>query len=83
MSRVEWNYCFKFFKQHKPAFAWTYLDLRGVRVDICEHRIILGDNAKPIRQRQYRMNPKYSLTVNEEIDKLLACGFNFSILRSE
>jgi len=29
------------------------------------------------------MNPKYSLKVKEEIDKLLACGFIFEVPYSE
>src|SRR5450759_588711 len=36
-----------------------------------------------VRQRQYRMNPKYSLMVKEEIDRLLAAGFIYPVLNSE
>jgi hypothetical protein len=59
------------------------MDLRGVPSEIYQHRIILESNAKPIRQRQYRMNPKYSLMVKEEIDKLLECGFIYPVPYSE
>jgi hypothetical protein len=37
----------KFFKD---VFAWTYKDLRGVSLDICQHRIVLESSAKAIRQ---------------------------------
>ena len=83
MTIKEWKHWFQFFERYKSVFAWTYLDLRGVPAEICEHKIILEDNAKPIRQRQYRMNPKYSLMVKEEIDKLLSCGFIFPVPHSE
>ena len=33
----------------------------------------------PIKQRQYRLNPKYSLLVKEEIDKLLEAGFIYKV----
>jgi hypothetical protein len=57
--------------------------LKGVPPDIYEHQIILKDNVKPIRQRPYRLNPKYSLMVQEEIKKLLECGFIFPVPYSE
>jgi len=79
MTKGEFKYWKGFFKRHKSYFSWTYKDLKDVPPDICEHKIILEPDAKPIRQRQYRMNPKYSLMVKKEIDKLLACGFIFEV----
>jgi hypothetical protein len=73
----------QFFKDTKDVFAWTYKDLKGVPPEICQHQIVLESNAKPVRQRQYRMNPKYSLMVKEEIDKLLECGFIYPVPYSE
>jgi hypothetical protein len=83
MTKVEFNYWYTFFKRHKSSFAWSYADLKGVPPEICEHKIELEPDAKAVRQRQYRMNPKYSLMVKEEIDKLLACGFIFEVPYSE
>jgi hypothetical protein len=73
----------QFFKDTQDVFAWTYKDLKGVLPDICQHQIVLEPNAKPVRQRQYRMNPKYFLMVKEEIDKLLECGFIYPVPYSE
>jgi hypothetical protein len=39
--------------------------------------------AKAIRQRQHWMNPKYSLMVKEEIERLLDAGYIYPILNSE
>ena len=73
----------QFFQEHKDNFAWTYKDLRGIPSELCEHRIVLEDNARPVRQRQHRLNPKYSLMVKEELDKLLKVGFIYAVPYSE
>ena len=73
----------EFFRKHKSAFAWTYADLRGIPAEIAEHRIVLEDDARPIWQRQHRLNPKYSLLVKEELDKLLRVGFIYEVPYSE
>ena len=75
LNPKEYEEWFQFFIKCKSAFAWTYKDLKGIPREVCQHCIILEPNTKPVRQRQYRMNPKYSLMVKEEIDKLLECGF--------
>lgn len=41
------------------------------------------NNAVPVRQRQYRLNPKYSLMVKNEIDKYLSVGYIYPVLSSE
>ena len=50
---------------------------------MCEHHINLEENAKPVRQCQKRLNPKYSLLVKEEIEKLLEIGFIYPVPYSE
>ena len=65
------------------VFAWSYADLKGVSPEICEHRIELLDGKYPVRQRQYRLNPRYSMLVKNEIDKLLDAQFIFPVLSSE
>lgn len=48
-----------------------------------EHRIDLMDSVVPMRQRQYRQNPKYSLMVKNEIDKYLNARIIYPVLSSE
>ncbi|OAE24676.1 hypothetical protein AXG93_4040s1030 [Marchantia polymorpha subsp. ruderalis] len=57
--------------------------MKGIPARYGEHRIDLLDEAVPIRQRQYRLNPKYSLLVKEEIDKYLSAGIIYPVLSSE
>ena len=80
---LKYSHTSDFFIRNKKVFAWTYKDLRGIPPDVCEHKIILEDNAAPIRQRQHRLNPKYSLMVKEELNKLLEAGFIYPIPHSE
>ena len=73
----------KFFMEFSSTFAWSYKDLKDIPPEVCEHHIILEEGAKPIRQRQRRLNLKYSLLVKEEIDKLLDIGFIYPVPFSE
>jgi hypothetical protein len=54
-------------------FAFSYKDLREVTME--QHKIELLPNAKPIKAKQGRWNPKYTAMVKEKLDKLLEAGF--------
>ena len=73
----------KFFMGFSSTFAWSYKDLKGISREVCQHHIILEEGAKPIKQRQRQLNPKYSLLVKEELDKLLDIGFIYPVSFSE
>ena len=70
-------------KEFLDVFAWTPFDLTGIPSKLGEHRIDLIDGSMPIRQRQDRLNPKYSLMVKEEIDRLLEVGFIYPVHNSD
>lgn len=70
------------FFPHKSAFAWSYVDLKGILADVCEHQIILEEGVTPVRQRQHRLNPKYFLLVKEKLDNLLEVGFIYPVSHS-
>lgn len=57
--------------------------MKGILARYGEHRIDLMDNAAPVHQRQYRLNPKYSLLVKNKIDKYLSAGIIYPVLSSE
>ena len=73
----------RFFNKQLSVFAWSYKDLKGVPPEVCKHHIHLEERAKLIHQRQRRLNPKYSLLVKEEIEKLLETGFIYPVPYSE
>ena len=70
-------------REFQDVFAWAPSDLRGISSGLGQHRIDLVDGATPVRQRQYRLNPKYSLMVKDEIDKLMEAGFIYPVDNSE
>lgn len=71
------------FLEYKDVFAWSYKDLKGITLELGEHKINLIEGAKPIRQRPYYMNPKYKEKVKSEFDKLLEGDYIFEVENSE
>ena len=67
----------------KDVFAFTYKDMKGIPPHVCEHKIELQPEAKPVRQMRYRMNPNYAAKVKEEIDKYLEAGFIYPVDKTE
>ncbi|GJX18523.1 hypothetical protein Tco_0221200 [Tanacetum coccineum] len=58
-------------KKHKEAFAWKIFDIPGICLSFCKHKINLEDDAKPVIQRQRRLNPNMKEVVKKEIMKLM------------
>ena len=54
-------------------FPFNYKDLREVTLKT--HKIELVQNTKAVRQKTYRMNPKYAEVVKVELEKLLEARF--------
>ena len=66
-------------KEYKDVFAWSYRDLKGVDLLICQHTIPMKDNLKPSRQRPYTCNDTFAKKIKEEIDKLMEVEFIYEI----
>jgi hypothetical protein len=60
-------------RKYIHLFACSYKDLKEVTME--QQKIKLLPNAKPIRAKQGRSNPRYTAMVKEELDKLLEAGF--------
>jgi hypothetical protein len=54
-------------------FTFNYKDLREITME--QHKIKLLPNAKPIKTKQGRWNPKYTTMMKEELNKLLETRF--------
>lgn len=77
------KYIHELLAEYLDIFAWNHRDITSVNPELEELRIDLMVGAKKIRQRQHRMNHKYSLMVKEEIDRLLDAGYIYPVLNSE
>ncbi|GJT07518.1 hypothetical protein Tco_0841980 [Tanacetum coccineum] len=66
-------------KKHKEAFDWKTSDIPGISLSFCKHKINFEDNAKPVIQRQRRLNPNMKEVVKREIIKLLDAGIIYAI----
>ncbi|GJS21140.1 reverse transcriptase domain-containing protein [Tanacetum coccineum] len=69
-------------KKHKEAFAWKTSDISGISPSFCKHKINFKDDAKPVIQRQRRLNLNMKEVVKKEIIKLLDAGIIYAIEES-
>ena len=61
----------KTLKKHRAAIGYTLDDLKGISPTLCQHKINLEEDAKPVIDHQRRLNPKMKEVVRKEILKLL------------
>jgi hypothetical protein len=61
--------------EYRDIFAWSYKDLKGIPPGVAQHTIPLIPGAKPVRQKERRMNPNLQLIVKAELERLLQVGF--------
>jgi hypothetical protein len=52
----------------------TFFEMKGIAGDLGEMKIPMKPNTKLVRQRPYRLNPKYKEKVKVELDKMLDVG---------
>ena len=73
----------KTLKKHRAASGYTLDDLKGISPTLCQHKINLKADAKPVRDPQQRVNPKMKEVVRKEILKLLEAGIIYPVADSE
>ncbi|RDX62696.1 putative mitochondrial protein, partial [Mucuna pruriens] len=70
-------------RKHKNAIGWTLADLPRINPSICMHKILLEEEAQPIRQQQRKLNPTILDVVKKEVTRLLATEIIYPILDSQ
>ncbi|RDX85029.1 hypothetical protein CR513_33837, partial [Mucuna pruriens] len=65
--------------QHKKAIGWKLSDLPRINLFICMHRILMEEEACPVRQQQRRLNLTILDVVKKKVTKLLATGIIYPI----
>ncbi len=61
-------------REYRDFFPTKIMELKGILGDLGMMKITLNLDAKPAKQRPYRLNPKYKAKVHKELDKMLAVG---------
>ena len=64
------------------AIGYTLDDLKGIGPTLCQHKIKLEKDDKPIVDHQRCLNPKMKEVVRTEILKLLEAGIIYPIADS-
>ena len=70
-------------KKHRAAIGYTLDDLKGISPTLCQHKINLEKDAKPVIYHQQRLNPKMKEVVRKEILKLLEAGIIYPVADSQ
>jgi hypothetical protein len=60
--------------EYQNLFPTKFIDMKGIKGPMGEMKIPLKPNARPVKQRPYRLNPKYKEKVNIELDRMLEAG---------
>ena len=72
----------KTLKKHGAAIGYTLDDLKGIPT-LCQHKIKLEKDAKPVVDHQRWLNPKMKEVVRKEILKLLQAGIIYPVADSQ
>ena len=83
LSKKEEEKLLKTLKKHRAAIGYTLDDLKGISPTLCQHKINLEADAKPVSDPQRRLNPKMKEVVRKEILKLLEAGIIYPIADSQ
>ena len=67
-------------KKHHAAIGYTLDGLKGISPTLCQHKIKLEKDAKPVMDHQRRLNPKIKEVVRKEILKLMESGIIYPLL---
>ena len=73
----------KVLKIQSGAFAWEYIDMKGIHTETCIHHIYMDACISPIRKPYRRMNPSLKDIVKEKLQTILNAGFIYPISDSE
>ena len=83
LSEKEEERLLKTLKKHRAAIGYTLDDLKGTSPTLCQHKIKLEKDAKPVVDHQRRLNLKVKEVVRKEILKLLEAGIIYPVVDSQ
>jgi hypothetical protein len=69
--------------EYQDLFPTKFTDMKGIKGPMGEMKIPLRLDARPIKHRPYRMNPKYKQKFRIELDRMLEEGVIEPVEESE
>ena len=79
LTVVEEDKVLRVLRDHKDVLGWSLVDLKGIRLSMCMHRILLEDGHKPLVEAQWMLNPTMKETIRKEVLKWLDAGVIYPI----
>ena len=83
LSEHEEKRLLKTLRKYCATIGYTLDDLKGISPTLCQHKIKLEKDAKPVVDHQRRLNPKMKEVVRNEILKLLEAGIIYPVADSQ
>jgi hypothetical protein len=69
--------------EYQGLFPTKFTDIKGIKGPMGDMKIPLKLDASPVKQRLYRLNPKYKEKVKIELDRMLEAGIIEPIEKSK
>ena len=69
--------------EYQDLFPTKLSEMKGIAGYLGEMKIPLKTGAKPVKQRPYRLNPRYKQKVKAELDRMIAAGIIEPVEESE
>ena len=60
--------------EFQDLFQTKFFEMKGISGDLGEMKIPLKPYVKPVKQRPYRLNPRYKDRVKSELERMLDAG---------
>jgi hypothetical protein len=60
----------KLLHEYQDLFPTKFTDMKGIKGPMGEMKIPLKLDARPVKKRPYRLNPKYKPKVKIELDRI-------------
>jgi len=79
LEKLQQEKLIKTLQQHSAAYAWEYIDMKGISPNTYIHHIYIEENYRPVKQPQRKMNPNLREIVKEKLQKLLNVTFIYPI----
>jgi hypothetical protein len=69
--------------EYQDLFPSNFTNMKGIKGTMGEMRSPLNPDDRPVKQRPYRLNPKYKKKVKIELDRILEAGIIEPVKESE